>query len=388
MHERHVISERHTHNRGRAVPLELFFDLVFVFAITQVTSLLASDVTWSGLGRGIAVLALLWWAWVGYSWLGSAIDPEEGWLRVAFFAAMAAMFVVALATADAFGASAPTFAVAYFCVRALHVAVFVIVSSGDRAFRRAIWSMAPSFVIGPALLIVGSFVSGPTRGALWAVAIIIDYGGALLGGSQGWRLSPSHFAERHGLIVIIALGEAIVSVGFGVADGRGVSAELVIVALLVVAVAAAFWWMYFDIVAIVAERKLHELEGVDRNRMARDSFSYLHLPMVVGIVLVALASKKIAVLPGKELSDVTSAALGGGAAMYVLTLSLLRRRNMGRFNVQRLIAASVLTADIVLIRALPGAAALASVVAICWALVAYESISNAELRRQIRSEHH
>jgi low temperature requirement protein LtrA len=167
-----------------------------------------------------------------------------------------------------------------------------------------------------------------------------------------------------------------------------VSAELVIVALLVVAVAAAFWWMYFDIVAIVAERKLHELEGVARNRMARDSFSYLHLPMVVGIVLVALASKKIAVLPGKELSDVASAALGGGAAMYVLTLSLLRRRNMGRFNVQRLVAASVLTADIVLIRALPGAAALASVVAICWALVAYESISNAELRRQIRSAHH
>ncbi len=388
MHERHVISDRHTHNRGKAVPLELFFDLVFVFAITQVTSLLASDVTWSGVGRGVAVLALLWWAWVGYSWLASAIDPEEGWLRIAFFAAMAAMFVVALATADAFGASAPTFAVAYFCVRALHVTVFVVVSTGDSAFRRAIWSMAPSFVIGPALLVVASFVDGPARGALWATAIIVDYGGALLGGSQGWRLSPSHFAERHGLIIIIALGEAIVSVGFGVGDGNGVSSELVLVALLVVAVSAAFWWMYFDIVAIVAERKLHELEGVPRNRMARDSFSYMHLPMVIGIVLVALSSKKIAAAPGKDLSGVISAALGGGAAMYVLTLSLLRRRNMGRYNIQRLIAAGVLTADIALIRIVPGGAALVSVVLICWGLVAYEAISNAELRRQIRSEHH
>jgi low temperature requirement protein LtrA len=381
-------AERHVpHNRGKAVPLELFFDLVFVFAITQVTSLLASDATWTGLGRGIAVLALLWWAWVGYSWVGSAIDPEEGWLRIAFFGAMAAMFVVALATADAFGASAPTFAIAYFCVRLIQITMFVVVSEGDAMFRRSILSMAPSFVVGPSLLIVASFVDGPIRGALWVVAVVIDYGGALLGGAQGWRLSPSHFAERHGLIIIVALGEAIVSVGFGVTNGNGVSAQVVAVAMLVVTVAAALWWMYFDIVAIVAERRLHELTGVDRNRMARDAFSYLHLPLVTGIVLVALASKQIAANPSDGLSDVLAVALGGGAATYLLTLSVLRKRNMGKFNVQRLVTASALVVDITIIRVVPGVVALATVAMICWTLVVYEAITRAELRREIRSHH-
>jgi low temperature requirement protein LtrA len=383
-----VPAERHVpHNRGKAVPLELFFDLVFVFALTQVTTLMANDATWTGLGRGIAVLALLWWAWVGYSWVGSAIDPEEGWLRIAFFGAMAAMFVVALATADAFGASAPTFAIAYFCVRLMQITMFLIVSKGHPAFRRSIWSMAPSFVVGPSLLIVASFADGPRRGALLVVALVIDYGGALLGGAEGWRLSPSHFAERHGLIIIVALGEAIVSVGFGVTDGHGVSAQLVVVALLVVAVAAALWWMYFDVVAIVAERRLNELTGVARNRLARDSFSYLHLPLVTGIVLVALASKFVAANPDEVLSNVTAVSLGGGAATYVVTLSALRRRNIGKFNVQRLVTGAALLVDITIIRLVPGVVALASVTVICWTLVSYEATSRAELRREIRSHH-
>ena len=367
------------------MPLELFFDLVFVFAITQVTALLAADLTWSGLGRGLAVLTLLWWAWVGYSWLGSAIDPEEGWLRAAFFAATAAMFVVSLATHGAFGAAAATFAVAYFGVRLLQVLVFLAVSAGENEFRRSIWTMAPSFTVGPALLVVAAFVHGPARGALWAAAIVIDLGGALLGGQSGWRLNPSHFAERHGLIVIIALGEAIVSVGFGLDGSVGVSGRLVLVAITVVAIASAFWWAYFDVLAIVAERRLTELTGTERNEMARDSYSYLHFPLVAGIVLVALAAKKTVIAPAAVLKPVPAAALGGGAALYFVTLSMLRWRNIGRVNVQRLVGAVVAAGVAVpLARKVSGLAGLVGVAAVCWCVITYEAITRANVRHDVR----
>ena len=383
-----VTEHRHIDNRGKTVPLELFFDLVFVFAVTQVTSLLATDLTWKGLVRGLAVLVVLWWGWVGYSWLGSAIDPEEGWLRAAFFAAMAASFVVALATDEAFGAAAATFAIAYFGVRVLQVLVFLVVSAGEADFRRSITLMAPSFVAGPALLVIAAFVHGTPRGALWIAALVVDLGGALVGGaSSGWRLSPSHFAERHGLIVIIALGEAIVSVGVGAESGVGVSGLGVVVAVTVIAIAAAFWWGYFDVLAIVAERRLHELTGVDRNRLARDSFSYMHFPLVAGIVLVALAAKKAAAAPTKPLPNVAAVALGTGAALYFVALSLLRWRNLGRPNVQRLVAAAaILALAIPLGRSVSALAGLLATAAVCWCVITYEAVTRADLRHTVRHE--
>jgi low temperature requirement protein LtrA len=385
---RSLVQQRHLTNRGKAVPLELFFDLVFVFAITQVTSLLAADPTWTGLGRGMAVLAALWWAWVGYSWLASAVDPEEGWIRIAFFAAMAAMFVASLATTGVFNNAAVTFSVAYLVVRLLQVVVFLAVSAGDRTFRAAIISMVPSFVAGPAMLVAAAFSGGTARGVLWALALLVDFGGPLLGGSRGWRLQPSHFAERHGLIVIIALGEAIVSVGVGAGDG-GVSAQLVIVAVAVIAIAAAMWWAYFDVVAIVAERKLHELEGVPRNRLARDSFSYLHLGIVAGIVLVALGAKKVTLQPTKELSEVISFALGGGAALVLVSLSAIRRRNIGRFNVQRLVAAAASAAIVIpLALEISGLIAMLALVGVLWALVVFEATTLRAARAEIRHTSH
>jgi low temperature requirement protein LtrA len=372
-------------NRGKAVPLELFFDLVFVFGVTQVTSLLASDPTWTGFGRGLAVLALLWWAWVGYSWLGSAIDPEEGWLRIVFFAAMGAMLVVSLATVDAFGVGSVTFAVAFLAVRVLHVLVFFRVASSDRGFRRSVLTLAPSFVIGPALIVAAAFIDGPVRGLLWIVAIAVDYGAPLLGGSGGWRINPSHFAERHGLVIIIALGESIVAFGVGTEADTGVRGATVVMAMLVIAVAAAFWWSYFDVVAIVAEQRLSGLEGQQRNELARDSFSYLHLFIVVGIVFVALSSKKVAPYPSRAVSMEIAVAMGGGAALVYTTLSVLRWRNIGAPNVQRLVAAAVCLAAVVPIaRWVSGIAGLVALGVIAWSLVTYEATRFASVRHQIR----
>jgi low temperature requirement protein LtrA len=382
---RTVNDHRHTGNRGKAVPLELFFDLVFVFAITQVSTLMAADPTWSGVVRGLAVLAVLWWAWVGYSWLASATDPEEGWVRLAFFAVMAAMFVVALATDEAFGASAVTFAVAYLVVRFLHLGVFLVLARTEPAFRRAVLTLAPSFVVAPLLLLAGAVLSGPARAVCWVAALVVDYAGPLLGGSRGWRINPSHFAERHGLIVIIALGEAIFAVGVAAEPGTGVSASLVAVAVVVVAIGGAWWWAYFDVVAIAAERKLHELDGADRNRMARDSYSYLHLFLVAGVVLVALGAKKTAADPTAVLKAVPAAALGGGAALYLATLSLLRWRNYGRPNVQRLVAAALAPVVVVpLARQWSGLAALVGLAVLAWAVVTFEAIRLADARHALR----
>jgi low temperature requirement protein LtrA len=379
----------HHDNRGKAVPLELFFDLVFVFGFTQVTQFLSNDPSWIGIGRGLALLGLLWWAWVGYSWLASAADPEEGGFRIAFFVAMAAMFVTALATDEAMGAAAVTFAVAYAVVRVVHAGVFVVVSAHDAAFRRAVMTLVPGFLIAPSLLLIGAFLDGPARGVAWAVALVVDLIGPFLGGSRGWQINPSHFAERHGLIVIIALGEAIVSVGVGAADTVGLSADVVIVAVVAIAIAALFWWAYFDVVAIVAERKLHEAQGVDRNRLARDSYSYLHYFLLAGVVLVALGAKKTAADAWKPLSWEVAVAMGGGAASYFGTLAMLRWRNVGVPNWRRLGAAVILATVVPIVaHEFSGAAGLISIAVIGWAVIVWEAVKLAELRHHVRHHDH
>ena len=270
----------------RVTPLELFFDLVFVLALTQCTALMADTPTWKGIAQGLLVLGVLWWSWVGYAWLTSVVNPEEGVVRLAMFAAMAALLVVALCVPHAFGELGLLFAAAYAVVRAAHIALFTLASRDDPALRRATVGLAVSTALGTGLLVAAAFADGALQGGLWALALALDMGGPYVVGGQGWKLMPSHFAERHGLIVIIALGESIVAIGVGAE--LAVDAGVVVAAVLGVAVAAALWWLYFDIVALVAERRLSKAaEGRERNEIARDSYSYLHFPMVAGIVLVA-----------------------------------------------------------------------------------------------------
>src|SRR4051812_3833649 len=229
----------------RVTPLELFFDLVFVLAITQCTALMAHEPTWRGLAKGVLVLGVLWWSWVGYAWLTSVVDPEEGTVRLAIFAAMAGLLVAALCVPDVFDDTALLFACAYAGVRAAQIALFVVASRDDPALRQSVSGLAVSTAIGTGLLIGASFADGALQGAIWATALLLDMGGPFLFGSEGWKLVPAHFAERHGLIVLIALGESIVAIGVGAEVG--VDAGVVIAAVLGVAVAAALWWLYFDV---------------------------------------------------------------------------------------------------------------------------------------------
>jgi low temperature requirement protein LtrA len=369
----------------RVTPLELFFDLVFVLALTQCTALMVDDPTWTGVARGLLVLGVLWWSWVGYAWLTSVVDPEEGAVRVSMFGAMAALLVAALCVPGAFGDEGLLFAGAYAVVRAGQIALFLLASRDDPGLRRSILGLAVSSAIGVALLLAASGTDGILQGALWALALALDMGGPYFFGSEGWKLVPGHFAERHGLIIIIALGESIVAIGVGAE--RGVDWGVVVAATLGVAVAAALWWLYFDVVALVAARRLERTPvGREQNEMARDSYSYLHFPMVAGIVLLALGLKKTLGDVGGSLETVPAAGMLGGTAVYLLAHVAFRFRNVHTLNRRRLACAVLLLALIPLGAELPAVATLAILASVLIALIAYEALRFAESRDRIRHQ--
>ena len=369
----------------RVTPLELFFDLVFVFAITQVTGFLSDHPTWPGLARGLALLAALWWAWVCYSWLtNNAVRAEEATpARLVVLAAMAAMLVASLAVPDAFGGAGILFGGAYFVVRLLHLALYAFTTGGSPEGRRAVIGYAPGFLGGPALLVAAGALSGSAQGALWAFALAIDYGVALLRGVSGFRVHAGHFVERHGLIIIIALGESIVAIGVGAA-GLELGVGVVLAAILGVVLAAGLWWAYFDYVALAAERRLIRAQGHERATLARDSYSYLHLPMVAGIVLVALGIKKTLDHVGDPLGTIPAVALCGGVALYLLGHNAFRLRDVGSVSVPRLVTTAGSLALIPAAGRLPALVTLAATAALLVALAAYEKFHPSEPVRKLR----
>jgi low temperature requirement protein LtrA len=368
----------------RVTPLELFFDLVFVFAFTQVTTFLSHDPTWGGLLRALLLLGALWWAWSAYAWLTNTLDPEEGAVRLAVFAAVAAMLVVALAAPGAFGSEAAVFGVAYFVVRALHLVLYAIAGRGDRDLFRAVVRIVPAATLAPALLVVAGFLDGAAELALWGAALAIDYLAVLLGHMRGWRVSPGHFVERFGLIVIIALGESIVAIGVGAA-GVPLDAGVIVAALLGVTVAACLWWSYFDWVIFVGRATLVEATGTRRAVLARDLYSYLHLPMVGGIVLFAFGLKTTLGDVRASLAAVPAVGLFGGIALYLLAHVVMRLRIGGGLGRGRPVATVVLLALIPVAVHVSALTALGLVAAVCVALIAYEALRHREERAWIRS---
>ena len=383
---RHELTVEDTH---AVTPLELFFDLVFVFALTQVTTLMASDLTWLGMLRGFAVLAVIWWAWVGYAWLTNSIRIDDNVLpRLVMMAAMLAMLVVGLAAPSAFGEYALLFGAAYFLVRALHVLLYLFTTRDNPDVFGAVLRLTPGMLAGAAMILAAGFMSpGPVRAVLWTLAIIIDFATPLVVGTSGWKVDAEHFAERHGLIIIIALGESVVAVGVSAA-GETLSAGVVTAAALGGVVVCAMWWLYFDVVALVAARKFASLSGRVQANMARDSYSYIHLFMVFGIVLVALGLKKTLLDIDAPLKTVVSVALFGGMALYLLAHVAFRLRNIRTVNVQRLVASVVLIALIPVGTLLPSLASLVIVAGVMIALVTYEAIRFREARHRIRFDEH
>jgi low temperature requirement protein LtrA len=339
--------------------------------------------TWSGLAQGLLVLGMLWWSWTAYSWLTSVIDPEEGAVRLVMFGAMAALLIVSLCVPEAFGSLALTFALVYGVVRVAQIALFMLASPEDDALRHSVLGLAVSTAIAVTILATASLFDGLAQGALWLLALVLDMGGPYLFGSEGWKLSPAHFAERHGLVVIIALGESIVAIGVGAAGH--VTFGVAVAAVLGVALTAAMWWTYFDIVAIVSGRRLVDAEpGRVQNEMARDSYSYMHLIMVAGIVLVALGLKKTIGHFDDPLDTVPAFALLGGVALYLLGHVAFRYRHIRSINRQRLLLAAVLLILVPVATEIPAIAAVAIANVLIWAMIAYETRMYGEGRYKVR----
>jgi low temperature requirement protein LtrA len=369
----------------RVTPRELFFDLVFVFAFTQVATLLADDPTFAGLGRGVLVLAALWWTWSAYAWLTNTVDPEEGVVGAALLVALIAMFVAALVVPGVFDDEGVLFGAAFLVVWAMHTALYALAGRGSPDLLGAVLRLAPWTLLGATLILVAGFADG-ARVWLWLAALACAYVGGVLSGSTGWRVHPSHFVERHGLVVIIALGEAFISIGIG-ATGIGIGPGEVAAAILGLLVATSFWLAYFDFFTIRAERILHDLAGADRVALARDVYAYGHFPMIVGIVFFAFAMKTIVGHVGEELDSVAAFALCGGSALYLLTYSAIRIRVERRFAVSRgrFVAALVLLVLLPVATAVPALVALALVTAVWLALHTYELVWWREARAESRS---
>ena len=367
----------------RVTPRELFFDLVFVFAFTQVTTLLTHDPTFAGIGRAVLVLAALWWPWTAYAWLTNTVDPEEGVIGAALLVALIAMFVAALAVPHVFGDDGVLFGVAFLLVVAMHLALYALAGRQDRDLLRAVLRLAPWTLGGATLILVAGFADGQ-RTWLWVAALVCTYAGAALAGVTGWRVFPSHLAERYGLVLIIALGEAFVAIGIGVGKiGLGEVAA----AILGLLVATSFWLTYFDFFSIRGERMLADADGPDRIALARDLYAYGHLALIVGIVLFAFAMKTVVGHVHAELDYAVAFALCGGSALYLLTFSAVRSRVERRFSLSRgrSVAAVAMLLVVPLATTIPAIAALGLVALVWIGLHAYELVWWREARAESRS---
>jgi low temperature requirement protein LtrA len=378
------VSERNIQREHPVTPLELFFDLVFVFGFTQVTTVLSDNPTWSGLGHGLLILATLWWAWAAYAWLTNTVDPDVGAVWGAMLVAMAAIFVAALAVPDAFGRHGVVFGVAFLIVNVMHLTLYALAARGDPDLLKAILRVAPSALAGATLILAAGFVHGGLKPILWLAAVAIGFFGPLLTGMSGWRVQPAHFVERHGLIVIIAIGESLIAIGLG-ERRSGLTTGVIVAAVLGFVVATSFWLAYFDFFPIRARQLLTDRTGVERVALARDVYTYLHLPMVAGIVLFAFAMRTTLAHVGDELATIPALGLCGGPALYLFAYVALRVRVSRTLGRGRLIAAVACALLWPVAVAVPALVALTLVAFVWVALHAYEIIWWREARAQTRA---
>jgi low temperature requirement protein LtrA len=378
------VSEQHVEREQPVTPLELFFDLVFVFGFTQVTTVLSDDPTWSGLGHGLLILAALWWAWAAYAWLTNTADPDEGAVWGAMLVSMGAMFVAALAVPEVFGRHGVVFGVAFLIVNVMHLALYGLAARGDRDLLAAILRYARLALAGAVLIVAAGFVDGALRPILWLAALAVGLFGPLFGGISGWRVQPAHFVERHGLIVIIAIGESLIAIGLG-ARGTGLGTGVIVAAVLGLVVTTSFWLAYFDFFPMRGRQLLADRSGAQRTALARDVYTYLHLPMVAGIVLFAFAMKTTLAHVGDELDTIPALGLCWGPALYLFAYVALRFRVARTFGGGRLIAAVSCALLMPIALVVPALVALALIAAVWVALHAYEILWWREARAQARA---
>jgi low temperature requirement protein LtrA len=369
---------RATDEGHRVTAFEVFFDLVFVFAFTRITALMAADLTPLALGRGLILLVLMWWAWSAYTWLGNQIRADAGPALVAGVAAMAAIFVIALVLPQAWhdvsgGLDEPLIlAVAYTGVRVLYLSTSLHAASGDRSLRRQLLISSVPILVGCGPFIAGALIGGLTQVVLWAATFVIDFaGGRLVSSLGGYRVrSPGHFAERHRLVVIIALGESVAAVGTGVVAAP-VSLRILTVALLGFTLTVCLWLLYFRHIVPTAEQRLGDLNGPSRAWLARDTGTFLHFPLIAAVIYIALGVEQVLTHGDRPLSWLALIALYGGAAVYLAALAAIRWRSGGAVPSAGLAALAVPLVLLPVAHAIPALGALGLITAVLAALVLF-----------------
>ena len=355
---------------SRVTTFELFFDLVYVFAFTQVSRLMADTHSAFGILQALVVLALMWWTWVAYGWLANQAPADVGVMQVGMGLAMISVFVAALTIPEAYedlpgGWDGPlVLALAYTLVRLIHMTLYIIAAGDDAALRRQVLvTQAVAMAPATAALIVGAVVGGPAQTWIWLGAVLYDaaltYASSRGGG--GWRIhSVAHWAERHGLVVILALGESIVAVGVGVAR-EPIDAAITLGSALAVTLSILLWWAYFARLSAAGERALERRADAARVVLARDAYTYVHLVIVAGVILAALGVEEAMAHIGdsEPFGWFGASALAAGLAVYTAATAVFGRLVDVPWPVTRIVAAALLAASVPLL----------AVIAPMWALV-------------------
>jgi low temperature requirement protein LtrA len=297
----------------RVTPLELFFDLVFVFTITQLSSLLVAGLTWRSLWHVVVMLALIFWMYDGYAWLTNAVAAEGARRQSLLLAAMAGYLVLAIAIPHAFAGTGLTFGIAYLVITVVHATLYV--ASASASSSAAMRALAPINVTAATAVLVGGAIGGVTQEVVWtAVALLLWF--ATRAG-EGFEIGPTHFVERHGLLVLIAIGESVVATGIG-ARGLTIDLRLVITAVLGLLLSAGLWWTYFGDGGEPVERAFRAATGPRRVRLAFLGFGYAHYAMLLGVVLAAVGLRVAVADPDAALSTGHALTLAGGTALFVI----------------------------------------------------------------------
>ncbi len=376
--------DRRTGEEQRATALELFFDLVFVFAITQLSLLLVRHLTWTGALETLFLLLVVWWGWNYTTWMTNFVDPDSPPVRVVLLVVMLASLLMAIAIPDAFGDRAALFAISYVALQVIRNCFIAWATPRGSAARRTfsgilIWSLGTG-----ALFVAGAFLPPAARNAVWLVALIGDYAGPAArywvpGRAQqvttaDWTVDTAHFSERFQLFIIIALGESIVVTG-ATAAGLGIDPARATAIAVAFVGSAALWWLYFDRVAGLAGRRL--ASAPDAGRLARDGYTYLHIPIVAGIIVTAVGDEIVIQHPGDVLHGPDLTALVAGPVIYLAGHVLFRLRMTGTLSHSRPVAILAMLACAPLGLVAPGLVVAAAITAVLAALVAWETLRGA-----------
>ncbi|WBC15767.1 low temperature requirement protein A [Micromonospora sp. WMMA1998] len=395
----------------RVDKFEIFFDLVFVVSFFIITRATAANVTVRELLHALLVLAVLWWCWVVHSAVAARLRLGEGFVPILMVIGMVALFTFALALPQTFGdlrqgsAGPMLVTVSYVVIRIVHTALYWYATRGDPPARRKVWVFAPEVLLSTSLLLVAALLPprvdpdvGPwLRDGLWIAVVVIQYSSGLLAGTDGWKItSAEHWTERYDLILIIALGESVISVGVGGnLLGKAVTWPAIPAAIFGILFVAALWWAHFDMIGPAARIALHAAQGHPRVAMARDAYAYLYLPMIAGVILFAIGAEELV----RTVTDPAGGSmerghgpavplLFGGVMIYLAANMAFQWRTLRTLSWTRVGALAALAVALPFGRHLPALGALGLLTVICVALVAVELVVFADARAALRRTVH